>query len=209
MSGTMALADLVADLKASLHDAAKVFESEPSDGAFARHLRHAAADFDRRRPSIVHGLLTLVADQDSYAAPADLTRFSTLIWGRAEKRARQPWDDDWPGRLPDVCVIDGESGRELLFSPPPTAALINILGAACPYLYVRRHQVAAAAADTTIPDPDRPLLLLRAQAEAMKEAAMRNMGKPVQLRDGLGGAPRNGTPAALHELLMREWEAIA
>ena len=40
------------------------------------------------------------------------------------------------------------------------------------------------------------------QAEAMLELTLRNAAKPVQLRDGLSGTPRNSTPAALHATLL-------
>ncbi len=66
--------------------------------------------------------------------------------------------------------------------------------------------MATTDSDTTVPDEHRGLLLLRAQAEAMQELAARNIAKPVQLRDGQGGAPRNGVPAALHAQLMDAFE---
>ena len=65
------------------------------------------------------------------------------------------------------------------------------------------------AANTTILAGDRELLLLRGQAEAMRELAMRGVAKPVQLRDGLGMGPRNAHPAALYDALLCEFRERA
>jgi hypothetical protein len=35
---------------------------------------------------------------------------------------------------------------------------------------------------------------------------IRNIKKPVNMRDGLHSAPRNMSPSALYKLLMDEWE---
>ncbi len=69
------------------------------------------------------------------------------------------------------------------------------------------HVLGANAADTTIANTDRGLLLLRAQAEAMLEISLHNANKPVQVRDGYSGTARNSTPAALYESLLREWRS--
>jgi len=53
----------------------------------------------------------------------------------------------------------------------------------------------------------RGALLLRAQAECCKELAMRNVAKPVTMRDGGGGQPRNGTPGHLYSVLLAEFMA--
>jgi hypothetical protein len=84
-----------------------------------------------------------------------------------------------------------------------------MLGSEFRYYYFALHSIGAAAADTTVKASDRGLLLLRAQAEAMKEMAMRNIKKPVQMRDGLASAPRNGTPASLFQALMDQFEKEA
>jgi hypothetical protein len=38
---------------------------------------------------------------------------------------------------------------------------------------------------------------------------MRNVGKPVSMRDGISGGTRNGTPTYLFEALMKEFESRA
>ena len=205
MPGSMSQADLVADLKASLQDAADVF-SAANDADFKRHLDMAALDFTRFRPRTMLGQVTLVADQVEYAAPSGCMVFKSSLWGVSRAK---PWETSWPGRLPNAMVVEGASSRELHLSPPPSAEQITVLGATYKFYYFARHVIDATAANTSIQSGDRGLLLLRAQAEAMKEMAMRNIKKPVQMRDGLSSAPRNGTPSALYEILWKQFEKAA
>ena len=60
--------------------------------------------------------------------------------------------------------------------------------------------------DAASPHYSRSLLLLRAQAEACRELALRNVSKPVTMRDAVGSQPRNGTPSALYQMLLTEFE---
>lgn len=207
MAGTMTRADLVADLKASLQDAAKVFTAA-NDADFSRHLDAAALDMGRVRPRTMLGTITLIADQYNYTAPADLLSYKSDLWGIPGRRIH-PWESSYPGRLPDVRSAVSGTTRELHFLPAPTAAQITALGAAFKFYYFAAHSIGAAAVDTTIQAGDRGLLLLRAQAEAMKEMAMRNIAKPVSLRDGMSQGPRNGTPGYLFEQLLKMFEASA
>lgn len=207
MAGTLSRADLVADLKASLQDAAKIFTAA-SDADFIRHLDVAALEMGRVRPRTLLGSVTLVADQFSYSAPADLLSYKSDLWGIPAKRI-PAWDKSYPGRLPDIRVAVNGALRELHFLPAPTAAQITVLGAAFKFYYFAAHAIGTAAADTTIQAGDRGLLLLRAQAESMKEMAMRNIGKPVSMRDGLSQGTRNGTPQYLFEQLLKMFEGAA
>lgn len=208
MSGTMSQADLVADLKASLQDAADVFTAA-SDADFVRHLDMAAADMGRFRRRTLLAALTLEADVALYAAPADLASIKSHLWGIAPRAAHKPWEKTHPGRLPDASVGEADGVQVICLTPPPSAFQIAALGSEFRYYYFARHQIGAAAADTTIKPADRGLLLLRAQAESMKEMAMRNIKKPVQMRDGLASAPKNGTPASLFQALMVQFELEA
>jgi hypothetical protein len=184
--------------------------SAAADADFIRHLNIAAYDFGRLRPRTLIGSVTLVADQSNYTAPSDLRRLVRGLWGTAEKRARQPWDANWPGRLPAPSVIYGAAGaRYVRLEPAPTTAQITDLGATYEFSYCAGHVIGVNAVDTSIELADQGLLLLRAQAETMKELAARNARKPVAMRDGLAGSPKNGTPAALAEQLMREFERQA
>lgn len=205
MSGTLSRADLKADLKASLQDAAKVFTAA-NDADFDRHLDAAALDMCRIRPRTLLGSLTLVADQFNYAAPADFLSFKSYLWGLSRP---QPWEKHYTGRLPDVRSAMNGSTRELHLLPAPTAQQIGVLGSSFKFYYYAAHSIGDTAAATTIQVGDRGLLLLRAQAEAMKEMSMRNIGKPVAMRDGLSQGPRNGTPQYLFEVLMKQFEGAA
>jgi hypothetical protein len=204
MSGTMSRADLSVDLFASLRDAGDVFANGVADmGAL---LDTAALDFSRHRPRTVLGSLTVEVGKMNYPAPADLYCFKSSLWGIAPVPKAKPWERQWPGPLPDVRLASGVSGAELHLLPTPTQLQLMALGSEFRYYYFAQHQIGVNAIDTTIAPADRFLLLLRAQAEAMRQLTMRNITKPVQMRDGLHSAPRNMTPAALHVELMREWE---
>ena len=209
MPGTMTQPDLVADLKASLQLAADAFR-DADDGAFKRHLQAAALDFSCLRPRTLVGSITAVADQSDYAAPTDFYEFKSSLWG-VNRQAIKPWDTNWPGRLPLVRAVELAGVRKLSLDPAPTVLQIGVLGAEHKFYYYAVHQIdVAVSASTTIAPGDRGLLLLRAQAEAMRELSMRNVNKPLAMRDGLNSQPRNGTPAYLFEALMREFrERIA
>lgn len=200
----MSRADLIADLKGSLQDVAKVFVAA-NDADFSRHLDAAALAMGSKRARTLLGTLTLVADQFNYPAPADFLSYKSALWGVGRV---QPWEKSYTGRLPDVRTAMNGAVRELHFLPAPTASQITVLGSAFKYYYFAAHAVGTLAADTTIQAGDRGLLLLRAQAEAMKEMSMRNMGKPVQLRDGISHGPRNGTPQYLFEQMMKIFEGV-
>lgn len=201
----MSQADLVADLKASLNDAAGVFTAA-ADADFIRHLDLSALDLSRFRPRTLLGSITLTADKYDYPAPADFLSYKTAIWGTTRA---QPWEKNWPGKLPDARVAENAGARELHLLPAPTESQIAILGAVYKFYYFARHAISATAASTSVQPGDRGLLLLRAQAEAMKELAARNAKKPVQMRDGISGGTKNGTPAYLFEALMEQFERAA
>lgn len=206
MPEIMSRAELIADLSESLHDSATIFTAE--DGAdFRRHLDAAACDLSRIRPRTLLGVITLVADQETYEAPADIVMFKSALWGVA--RTSRPWERTWTGCLPDARLLLNGEVRELHLSPAPTYHQISVLGSIYKFYYFAAHAVSADAAQTTVTKKDRGLLLLRAQAEAMRELAMRNVGKPVTMRDGISGGTRNGTPTYLFEALMKEFDSRA
>jgi hypothetical protein len=204
MPGSMSQRDLVADLKRSLHDAAELFNAA-GDGDFERMLATAAVAMQDKRPRTQLGQVTIAADEPRVPlALADFHRYKTHVWG---SRAPAPWDPSYPGALPRISAVNEGATWALVFDPPPTARHIATYGSTCRFWYFATHSIGAEAADTTLAPADRPLLLLRAQAEAMRELTMRHVHKPVSLRDGYSGAPRNSTPAALYEALMAEWKA--
>jgi hypothetical protein len=202
MAGTMAEADLVEDLKASLFDAAQTFASE-ADAEFKRFLQQALPDMQFKRPVTRLGSLTLVAGEARYqVAASDFAAFKTDLW-REPSRLPKPWDPSHPGALPRIEAVRDGAAWFVQFEPAPTAAHLAVLGTAFKYYYFAEHAIGESASDTTVNPQDRGLLLLRAQVEAMQALAMRNAGKAVQMRDGLSGVARNSTPAALHQQLLQ------
>ncbi len=207
MAGSMSLVDLVADFKRSLHDSGALFDAA-NDADFARFLTLALPDMQAKRPVTKLGSVTLVADVPRVALGVlnvGFSAFKTYLWGDA--RVFRPWEPAWPGTLPRVGATFADGQWWLVFTPAPTAKQISAHGSQFDFWYYAEHAIGTLPADTTINRQDRGLLMLRAQAEAMRELAIRNAAKPVQLRDGLSGAPRNSTPAALHQELMRQFEA--
>ncbi len=199
---------LIQDLQVSLGDAADSFKAA-NDGDFGRHLDCAAADFSRVQRHIRTSQLTLVPGQAAYAAPADLVSLHIVTWGKAERQRYQPWEDLHPGRLPTAHVISAAGGKEIHLSPAPNATQIGIAGSAFDFYYTAPHLIDKDAANTTVLGSNRDLLLLRAQAEAMKELSLRGAVKPVQLHKGMGSMPASGTPQALHDSLMKAFAAGA
>lgn len=204
MAGTMSLVDLVADLKRSLHDTANVFDAA-LDADFERFLNQALPDMGWKRARTLVGQVTLVAGQANYSLVdcTDFYNYKTHLWEAT--RLVQPWDLGYPGAVPRVHSYKDGSGNWLAFEPAPSAAHIALRGSVFRFYYFGRHALGAAAVDTTVHAVDRGLLLLRAQAEAMLELNLRNVAKPVQLRDGLSGTPRNSTPRALCDALLNQF----
>lgn len=199
----MTRADLAAELKSSLHDAAGIFDAV-AEADFLRFIDLAAADFGRVRSLVRQASFDLVADADSeghFPVPADFCDYHSAVWGAGH--GIPPWSPNFPGALPRAQLVRTAQGPALSLTPAATAQQMGTLGNRYRYRYYAAHSVGDTAAETTIHPADRGLLILRAQAEACKELAIHNVVKPLALRDGLSQSPRNGTPAALHTELMR------
>ena len=65
MPGSMSEADVIADLKRSLHDSATAFNAA-DDADFKRFLSIALAGMQSKRPRTLLGMVSLVAEQDVY-----------------------------------------------------------------------------------------------------------------------------------------------
>ncbi|WP_374349627.1 hypothetical protein [Chitinimonas sp.] len=197
---------LAAELKASLHDAGGLFDAV-DDADFARFIDLAAADLGRVRPLLRRASFDLQADADAsgcYPTPADFRDFHSTSWGTGHGIA--PWSANYPGEMPRVRCLRTAAGQVLELSIAPSPRQLALLGSRYAYRYYASHAVLEDPTQTTVRPQDRGLLLLRAQAEACKELAIRNVVKPMALRDGMSQGPRNGTPAALFAELMRLFE---
>lgn len=204
MPGTLSQADLIADLKSSLQDAAKIFNAA-DDADFIRHLTTAAADLSKHKPRKLLATLTLTADQALYDSPDAIIQPSLVLWGDAQRKNSKPWESYFPKTPPTITLLETDTTKKIHLNPAPTAAEIGTLGATFAYTYSASHVIDAAATNTTIAAADRDLLLLRAQAEAMRELAMRNLQKPITMVAGGGQASKNGTPAGLYAALLAEF----
>lgn len=193
------LADLVLDLKNSLAAAWESF-SAPDDADWIRHLRAAALDFGRVRPATLMGSLALEEGVSDYAAPADFVRFKMSVWEQSQTRSPKPWEKTWCGPFPRVTAADGM----IYLTPAPTARQITVLGSDFRFFYFAGLVVTPSA--STVQEADRGLLILRAQAEAMRELAMRSVTRPMATRDGYSGTPREGSPAVLAREFLAEFE---
>lgn len=208
----LTVTDLLPDYKASLNSARSVFGEDNTSEQTAnltRHLQAAARAIALgKRPRTRQGLLTLVADQPSYASvPDDLLLPKVALWGMANMA--RPWCNP-PGALPILTLADGVDGApQLMLTPAPSAEQIAVYGTEYRYYYFAAHQITDQVDTSTLQERDRALVILRAQVEAMRETAIRNAHKPVTLRDGGGGLGRNTTPAALYEQLLAEYERAA
>jgi hypothetical protein len=203
MTDTMSLDYLVADLKRSLHDSAAVFDA-PGDADFVRFLNQALPDMGWKRSRTLVGKVLLVAGIPSYSLAdyPDFYGYKAHLWDINPASRLQPWEPGYPGALPRLSNYRDGMGQWLAFEPAPSAEHIAQRGAVCKFYYMANHALGVVAADTTVAPKDRGLLLLRAQAETMLELTLRNVSKPVQLRDGLSGTPRNSTPRALYDALL-------
>lgn len=193
------LESLKAKLQNLLLDSAEKLESQ-LDELIASALR----DFSRYKPLTKSGFITLQADVCEYAAPDDLLDIKVHQWGQQQRRLPM-WDPQYPRRLPRAQII-GEEPALIQLSFAPSGALISNLGARFPFTYSAYRTIEGDS--VPIREHDIDILLLRAVAEAMRVLANTNVNRPVTTRSAVGSAPKNGTPAALCELYMHQFEAM-
>lgn len=204
----MSQAKLVEDLKLMLKDASDKFGADVTQ--FERLLDFSLPDLSRVKPRRLVGTVTLQAGVGEYTAPVDMVSLEFPLWGNAERRTRKPWASNHPGPAPSATVFGDAGSQMIALSPPPSATHITDLGSDYKFYYRALHKIGVAAADTTVKEADRSLLLIRACAQAMNELAANNVTKPVSLGStGVGSMPKNGTPAALGESLMKLFENMA
>lgn len=195
----MTLAELIAAHKAQLGKVAVRFTAD-ADADFIRHLQNAAGRLSTKIPRWREASLALVAGTADYPAPDDLLGAPTTDWGT--HLGRRPWDDDFVGHVPRLLAIDVAGTAMIRVVPSPTASQIAVWGGTLAVRYLARHRIADD--EVTFAEGDRPLVLLAALVEAMRELAADTT--VVQLQKGLTGLPTAGTPAYLYEKLRDELE---
>lgn len=202
----MSQEDLVADLTSMLKDAVTKFSAA---GVLERILDYAALDLGRVRARVRFGSITVVSGQEEYAPPADFLRPGLMHWGHEKRKERNPWDSNWPKKIPDFDSIETDTGLAILITPAPTAEQVADFGATCKFRYYAAHVIDADAAKTSVKKEDRHLLLIRAVAQVLSELALDGISKPVQLGPGVGSMPKNGMPAALADQYLKAFERMA
>ena len=200
----ISLTDVTSRFKASLLDSVRSFD----DAAYPRHIQAAMAALNAVRPQHLVTVVSLVAGRSLYPCPQKLTAIHACWWGRSAKYHTEPWADHHPGRLPEWSIANNEAGvRFLRAMPAPTAWQINSLGSECELEYHADHVLTDT--ECTLSAEDLDLLIVRAQAEAMREVSMKNATTAYQLRESIGSTPNNSTPAHLYTQLMAEFERRA
>jgi len=204
-------ATVLASLDASLLDAASVFgepNTEERTAALSRHLDEAVRDFDRVLPLVVDDALTLMSDVRNYVADPRARSFvdTPLIYENSARDLTDPYRVEVVP-TPTLRVLSGM--KTWAFTPTPTASILFRLGSDYRFSFKKAHLLSDTEADSTVFEEDLPLLITRAQIAALKEISIRNLHKPVVLRDTMFSQTRNGTPAGLADVLMGQWEQQA
>src|SRR3546814_4311141 len=122
--------------------------------------------------------LTIVAGLADYAAPVDAIGFIASDWV-TRNAGRNPWDPCFVSVVPQPALVRTAAGTLWRFSPLPDCATVIRLGADFPYTYRAAHKLTETEADAKFPADQTPLVILRAQAAAMRELAIRHAHKPV------------------------------
>lgn len=196
----MIFADLIADHKAQLGKAVERFRT-PDDADFIRHLALAARRLDGKRPRQKLSMLAVTVGEVDYPAAVESLAILAHEWGIGT--IRQPWDSDFMGIPPLIRQLDSDDGPRWRLSAAPTANQIAAWGPTLPVRYQAAHEISELR--ITPPDADRPLVLLAALIEAMRDLSTETA--VVQLHKGLTGIPTAGTPAYLYEKLLQEFAA--
>ncbi len=190
---------LVEQLKKALLDSAELIE-----GAETQIIEMALADFSRYRPQTKLGTFLLTANQMLYPAPDNILDVKTVLYGQSQ-RAQNPWESGYPRNLPRVSVITGDDDKKWLqLSHYPSHSVVMSCGRDFSYTYYASRVLTGES--VSIETQDEPLVLLRCLAEAVKYIAVHQLNKTVSVRNSIGGEAKNGTPAAIHEQLMLQFE---
>lgn len=195
----MNVSDLTTQLQKALKDSAELLE-----GIELQIIQVALADFSRYRPQTKIATLSLMTNQLLYKAPVGLIRIRNVLYGQSQ-RAKQPWEPGYPRNLPRLSVVEDETDSKWIqLSHFPADSVLMSCGREFSYTYCACRKITNDAINIDV--QDEPLLLLRCMAEAVKYIAIHQLSKTVSVRNSIGGEAKNGTPAAVHEQLMSQFE---
>lgn len=179
-----------------------------SDAAWARAISAALMAFNKDKPLVMTGSLTLKERKGLYAANDCLIRYLGSYWGN-EPNVPQ-WDRAYPGALPRVMTVKTGAGMCIQFIPAPNPKHIALYGAEFEYLYAVSHVLTDD--DCSVESNDYDLFITRALAALMRDLIAANVTEPIQLHRGLGGGAANGsssnanTPLAAYQALMAAYK---
>jgi hypothetical protein len=198
----MLFEEVLANYKSSLLDSASVFK----DDQLTRHLKTALLEYSKYKPLIKDGSFNLIANIKVYPAPVDLFEVIETFWAREQRKTMPVWSPIYPENLPRLNLYQREQGYELVLSRAVTESEISLYGQAYEFTYKASQILGDDLTKNTLLESAIPIVLIRAQAEAAREMALRNIHKPVSLNTPVGGVPSNGTPMGIYQALMIEFE---
>ncbi|MCW7553654.1 hypothetical protein NX722_13655 [Endozoicomonas gorgoniicola] len=199
----MTLTALKKDLVDSLTESAELVDNQ-----IDHLLSVAAVELARVKRFTLCGHVMLQPGISVYNAPADMIAYKVHIWGRYQRQMYNLWDPRYPRTLPTVTVTQGRP-KQIHLSFAPGSHLISLLGSQFSFYYYASHTLSDTPGETTVPVFERDLLLLRAQAEAMKVLSIRYADSTVSSKLMISGATKIGTPAALYKTFLSEFERRA
>ncbi|KFA98784.1 phage adaptor protein [Vibrio sp. ER1A] len=195
----MRLDDLTNKLKSALMDSAELISRDEE-----QIISMALADLSRYKPQKRVATFKLVSGQLVYPAPNGLMHISNVMYGQSQRSQLKPWQEGYPKKLPTFYAIEGDEGMFIQLSHFPAEGTLLSCGREVTYTYWASRAIKDG--DIHLPVELEPLLLLRCVAEAVKHIMVHQLNKTVSVRNSIGGEAKNGTPAAVHEQLMRQFE---
>ena len=195
--------EIISKFTESLLDSKRAF----NESDLIRHVDIALKALSEVRPLHKITLIELFAGRSMYGCPEDLIKIYKCQYGVNLKNSQKPWDDSYVGSLPRWHIFNNKDQRILYADPAPNALQIAMIGAHCELIYCAAHVLTESTCSLSTDEVG--LLILRAQAEAMREIAIKNTTQAYQLREGISSTPQNGTPAYLYKTLMQEFNARA
>jgi hypothetical protein len=196
----MTRTNLIATLKASLHDAARVLNAA-ADADWNRVVDNAlqALSLPDGKPLLTRTSIELIAGQREYSAPVDLVNVrSPAEWGLQSRQDLNPWEAGFLHKPLFFRVINSDTGRQLQINRTITAGELSAHGTTCFFTYYALHSVTDLL--STVPDTDMLILLTRCQLEAVHELMLRNYTEPVGVMGGRDDI--NGSPQQVYQMLL-------
>jgi hypothetical protein len=150
----------------------------------------ALAHYNQVKPKIVSEVVGLIAGQSDYILKNSAVKLNSINW--------QPNLNPWHSQvvLPHAIA----TANSLMFDFSITPAIINQQGSSV------RVNLAVDWSLEELNENATEIVLIRAQAEAIKLDAIRKSTKPVRLRTDGSGKTTQDNPLVLYDKLMAEFK---